>query len=217
MPRRRATLPTPCATSNLDRFKVVNDTCGHTAGDNMLREVATIIKDAVRDSDTAAASAETSSPCSSSDVRWKRRGKSPMTSCGRVDDYRFVWKDKIFNIGVSIGLVEIGRGGGSIEDLMNSADSACYVAKKQGGVHVHVYSAREEANARHSGEIHWLQKFAGRVARQQIRALLPTDRARAQLGVERPGLEVFVPHGDRERPARRAAGGIHPERPSAID
>jgi PleD family two-component response regulator len=50
-----------------------------------------------------------------------------------VDDYRFVWKDKIFNIGVSIGLVEIGRGGGSIEDLMNSADSACYVAKKQGG------------------------------------------------------------------------------------
>ena len=78
-----------------------------------------------------------------------------------VNDYRFVWKDKIFNIGVSIGLVEIGRGGGAIEDLMNSADSACYVAKKQGGVHVHVYSAREEANARHSGEIHWLQKLQG--------------------------------------------------------
>jgi EAL domain-containing protein (putative c-di-GMP-specific phosphodiesterase class I) len=78
-----------------------------------------------------------------------------------VAEYRFVWKDKIFNIGVSIGLVEIGQGGGAIEDLMNSADSACYVAKKQGGVHVHVYSAREEATARHSGEIHWLQKLQG--------------------------------------------------------
>jgi predicted signal transduction protein with EAL and GGDEF domain len=78
-----------------------------------------------------------------------------------VNDYRFVWKDKIFNVGVSIGLVEIGRDSGTIEDIINSADSACYVAKKQGGLHVHVYSAREEANARHSGEIQWLLKLQG--------------------------------------------------------
>jgi len=60
-----------------------------------------------------------------------------------VGDYRFVWKDKIFTIGVSVGIVEISRESGSLEDLVGAADSACYVAKRQGG-HVHVYSARDE-------------------------------------------------------------------------
>ena len=75
-----------------------------------------------------------------------------------VADYRFVWKDKIFNIGVSIGLVEVSRESGSIEDMIGAADSACYVAKKQGS-HVQVYSARDEAAARQRGEIHWLQQL----------------------------------------------------------
>jgi hypothetical protein len=109
-----------------------------------------------------------------------------------INDYRFVWKDKIFNIGVSIGLVEIGRGGGSIEDVMNSADSACYVAKKQGGVHVHVYSAREEATARHSGEIHWLQKLQSALRDNKFE-LYYQPIVPAHSTVERgPAIEVFV-------------------------
>jgi EAL domain-containing protein (putative c-di-GMP-specific phosphodiesterase class I) len=109
-----------------------------------------------------------------------------------VNDYRFVWKDKIFNIGVSIGLVEIGRGGAAIEDIMNSADSACYVAKKQGGLHVHVYSAREEASARHSGEIHWLQKLQGALRDNKFELYYqPIVHARVG-GLRGPALEVFV-------------------------
>ena len=95
---------------------------------------------------------------------------------------------------------------------MNSADSACYVAKKQGGVHVHVYSAREEANARHSRRDPLAAEAAGRAARQQIRAVLPAHRACAQRGLERPGARGVRAHGERERRARRAAGGIHPGR-----
>jgi EAL domain-containing protein (putative c-di-GMP-specific phosphodiesterase class I) len=119
-----------------------------------------------------------------------------------VSDYRFVWKDKIFNIGVSVGLVEIGRGGGAIEDLMNSADSACYVAKKQGGVHVHVYSAREEANARHSGEIHWLQKLQGALRDNKFE-LYYQPIVHAQVGGLRgPSIEVFVRmEGENGQPA----------------
>ena len=75
-----------------------------------------------------------------------------------VADYRFVWKDKIFNVGVSIGLVELSRESGSMEDLIGAADSACYVAKSQ-GTHVQVYSAQDEASARQRGEIHWLQRL----------------------------------------------------------
>ena len=177
---------------DLDRFKVVNDTCGHTAGDNMLREVATIIKDAVRDSDTAGRIGGDEFALLLVGCPLEKARQIADDVVRAVNDYRFVWKDKIFNIGVSIGLVEIGRGGGSIEDLMNSADSACYVAKKQGGVHVRVYSAREEANARHSGEIHWLQKLQGAL-RDNGFELYYQPIVHAHANVERgPALEVFV-------------------------
>jgi diguanylate cyclase (GGDEF)-like protein/PAS domain S-box-containing protein len=177
---------------DLDRFKVVNDTCGHTAGDNMLREVASIIKEAVRDSDTVGRIGGDEFALLLVGCPLEKARQIADDVVHSVAEYRFVWKDKIFNIGVSIGLVEIGRGGGAIEDLMNSADSACYVAKKQGGVHVHVYSAREEANARHSGEIHWLQKLQGALRDNKFE-LYYQPIVHAQIGgVRGPALEVFV-------------------------
>ncbi len=177
---------------DLDRFKVVNDTCGHTAGDNMLREVASIIKEAVRDSDTVGRIGGDEFALLLVGCPLEKARQIADDVVRSVAEYRFVWKDKIFNIGVSIGLVEIGQGGGAIEDLMNSADSACYVAKKQGGVHVHVYSAREEATARHSGEIHWLQKLQGALRDDKFE-LYYQPIAHARPGpVRGPALEVFV-------------------------
>jgi len=177
---------------DLDRFKVVNDTCGHTAGDNMLREVASLIKEAVRDSDTVGRIGGDEFALLLVGCPLEKARQIADDVVRSVNDYRFVWKDKIFNIGVSIGLVEIGRGGGAIEDIMNSADTACYVAKKQGGLHVHVYSAREEASARHSGEIHWLQKLQGALRDNKFELYYqPIVHARAD-GVRGPALEVFV-------------------------
>jgi diguanylate cyclase (GGDEF)-like protein/PAS domain S-box-containing protein len=177
---------------DLDRFKVVNDTCGHTAGDNMLREVASLIKEAVRDSDTVGRIGGDEFALLLVGCPLEKARQIADDVVRSVNDYRFVWKDKIFNIGVSIGLVEIGRDGGSIEDIMNSADSACYVAKKQGGLHVHVYSAREEASARHSGEIHWLQKLQGALRDNKFELFYqPIVHARAD-GLRGPALEVFV-------------------------
>jgi diguanylate cyclase (GGDEF)-like protein/PAS domain S-box-containing protein len=187
---------------DLDRFKVVNDTCGHTAGDNMLREVASIIKEAVRDSDTVGRIGGDEFALLLVGCPLEKARQIADDVVHSVSDYRFVWKDKIFNIGVSVGLVEIGRGGGAIEDLMNSADSACYVAKKQGGVHVHVYSAREEANARHSGEIHWLQKLQGALRDNKFELYYqPIVHAQAG-GLRGPSIEVFVRmEGENGQPA----------------
>ena len=177
---------------DLDRFKAVNDTCGHTAGDNMLREVASLIKEAVRDSDTVGRIGGDEFALLLVGCPLEKARQIADDVVRSVNEYRFVWKDKIFNIGVSIGLVEIGRGGGAIEDIMNSADSACYVAKKQGGLHVHVYSAREEASARHSGEIHWLQKLQGALRDSKFELYYqPIVHARAN-GQRGPAIEVFV-------------------------
>jgi diguanylate cyclase (GGDEF)-like protein/PAS domain S-box-containing protein len=177
---------------DLDHFKVVNDTCGHTAGDNMLREIASLIKETVRDSDTVGRIGGDEFALLLVGCPLEKARQIADNVVRSVNDYRFVWRDKIFNVGISIGLVEIGRDSGTIEDIMNSADSACYVAKKQGGLHVHVYSAREEANARHSGEIHWLLKLQGALRDNKFELYYqPIVHARAG-GMSGPALEVFV-------------------------
>lgn len=144
---------------DLDRFKVVNDSCGHMAGDNLLREVATMIRDQVRDSDSVARVGGDEFGMLLVGCPLKKARQIADDVCTAVRDYRFVWRDRIFNVGVSIGLVEISNESGTLEDLMSAADSACYVAKQKGRGRVHVYSARDEAVARQRGEILWLQRI----------------------------------------------------------
>ncbi len=175
---------------DLDRFKAVNDTCGHTAGDNMLREVARLIKDAVRDSDTVGRIGGDEFALLLVGCPLEKARQIADDVVRSVRDYRFVWRDKIFNIGVSVGLVEIGRDSGALEDLLSAADSACYVAKKQGAVHV--YSAREEANARHRGEIHWLQKLQGALRNDKFELFYQPIVHVREGGQGGPAFEVFV-------------------------
>jgi diguanylate cyclase (GGDEF)-like protein len=142
---------------DLDRFKAVNDSCGHMAGDNLLREVATLIRDQVRDSDFVARLGGDEFGTLLVGCPIDKAQQIAAHICNAIARYRFVWQDKIFNIRISIGLVEINGSSGSMQDLMSAADSACYVAKQRGRGQVHVYSARDEAVARECGDIQWLR------------------------------------------------------------
>ena len=144
---------------DLDRFKAVNDSCGHLAGDNMLREVAALIKEEVRDSDFVGRLGGDEFGALLIGCPIDKARQIAADICNAIAEYRFVWKDKIFNIGISIGLVEISHVSGSLQDVMSAADSACYVAKQQGRGKVHVYSARDEAVARERGDIQWLREL----------------------------------------------------------
>ncbi len=146
---------------DLDRFKIVNDTSGHLAGDSMLREVAKLLRDAVRDSDTVARLGGDEFGMLLVGCPLEKARQIADDVCRAVGEYRFAWRDRIFNIGISVGLVEISRESGTLEELLAAADTACYVAKKQGTGGVVVYSARDEALARHTGEIQWLQRLQG--------------------------------------------------------
>ena len=190
---------------DLDRFKVVNDTCGHMAGDTMLREVAALVKQAVRDSDTVGRLGGDEFGLLLVGCPLEKARQIADDVVRKVSEYRFVWKDKIFNIGVSVGLVEITRDSGEADEVMSAADSACYVAKKQGN-HVHVYSARDESVARHRGEIQWLQRLQTalkenrfELVAQPIVATAPAAQAQG------PALEVLLRLQDESVP-----GGISP-------
>lgn len=188
---------------DLDRFKVVNDSCGHMAGDTMLREVAALVKAAVRDSDTAGRLGGDEFGLLLTGCPLEKARQIADDVVRKVSEYRFVWKDKIFNIGVSVGLVEVSRESGVVDEIMSAADSACYVAKKQGN-HVHVYSARDESVARHRGEIQWLQRL--QTALKDNRFELMAQPIIATPGVTRgPALEVLLRLQDESIP-----GGISP-------
>ncbi|MFI4869190.1 MAG: EAL domain-containing protein [Steroidobacterales bacterium] len=176
---------------DLDRFKTVNDTSGHVAGDAMLRDVAKILRDAVRDSDTVARVGGDEFGLLLVGCPLEKARQIADDVCRAVNEFRFVWKDKIFNVGVSIGLVEIARDSGSMEEALAAADSACYVAKRQGG-HVSVYSARDEVFARETGEIQWLQTLQAALRDSRFELYCQPIVATFAANDEGPAMEVLV-------------------------
>ncbi|WP_076590981.1 EAL domain-containing protein [Herminiimonas arsenitoxidans] len=144
---------------DLDQFKIVNDTCGHSSGDELLRQITALLQPLVRDSDTLArlggdefgAFLENCTPESAVRIAEKLR----QTIC----DFHFVWQDKIFPIGVSIGLVNFNSNALSLPDLLSAADTACYVAKDTGRNRVHIYRAEDHQPAVKQGEIKWNERI----------------------------------------------------------
>jgi diguanylate cyclase (GGDEF)-like protein/PAS domain S-box-containing protein len=177
---------------DLDRFKAVNDSCGHLAGDNMLREVATLIKDQVRDSDFVGRLGGDEFGALLIGCPIDKARQIATDICNAVADYRFVWKDKIFNIGISIGLVEISHISGTVQDLMSAADSACYVAKQEGRGKVHIYSARDEAVARERGDIRWLRELQVALNENTFELAVQPIIAMSRGADSGPALEVLI-------------------------
>jgi diguanylate cyclase (GGDEF)-like protein/PAS domain S-box-containing protein len=177
---------------DLDRFKIVNDTSGHLAGDSMLREVAKLLREAVRDSDTVARLGGDEFGMLLVGCPLDKARQIADDVCRSIAAYRFVWHDRVFNIGVSIGLIEIGREAGSTEQLLAAADSACYVAKKEGAGRVSVYSARDEALARSTGEIQWLQKLQGALKEERFALYYQPIVSAYGNDTEGPSMEVLL-------------------------
>ncbi len=177
---------------DLDRFKAVNDSCGHLAGDNLLREVATLIKDQVRDSDFVGRLGGDEFGTLLVGCPIDKARQIAADICAAVGDYRFVWKDKIFNIGISIGLVEISHSSGSLQDVLSAADSACYVAKQRGRGQVHVYSARDEAIARERGDIQWLRQMQAALHEDLFELAVQPIIATAGAAETGPAVEVLL-------------------------
>jgi len=124
---------------DLDSFKAVNDTCGHNAGDELLRQLTTIMLTRMRGSDTLArlGGDEFGALLDSCPLEQAVRIANAMRET--VREFRFVWEDKTFSVGVSIGLVPITAESGDINKVLAAADACCYEAKKQGRDRVQVY------------------------------------------------------------------------------
>ncbi len=177
---------------DLDRFKTVNDTCGHIAGDNLLREIAALLKRRIRDSDTVARVGGDEFAMLLAGCPLDKARQISEDVCQAVGDYHFAWQDQIFDIGVSIGLVEVGQESGSAESVLSAADSACYLAKQQGRGRIHVYSTRDEVLARERGEIQWLQRLQRALKENLFELYVQPIVAVAGSGQRGPAAEVLL-------------------------
>jgi diguanylate cyclase (GGDEF)-like protein/PAS domain S-box-containing protein len=144
---------------DLDQFKVVNDTCGHGAGDELLRQLSQLLRQRVRSSDTLA-----------------RLGGDEfgilLTGCSLeiataivghflslIQGFRFVWHGNAFMIGASIGIVIIDADSGDLNSILGAADAACYAAKSKGRNRIHVYQPDDDELTEQRSERHLVSQI----------------------------------------------------------
>ncbi len=144
---------------DLDQFKVVNDTCGHAAGDQLLRQLATRLHERMRKRDTIARLGGDEFGLLLEDCPPEQAARIANAIVQSVRDYRFTWEGKTFAIGVSIGLVSIDQTSGSSASVLSAADAACYAAKERGRNRVHVYHPNDAEVARRHGEMQWVSRL----------------------------------------------------------
>lgn len=144
---------------DLDHFKAVNDSCGHSAGDLLLKEVANIMKNCVRSSDLVARVGGDEFAIILSICDTEKSMKIAKKICKSLSDFRFYHDGKIFRIGSSIGLVMINSSWESEAKLIEAADKACYQAKRAGKNRVHLYFDEVHTVDAGSGEIQWASRI----------------------------------------------------------
>lgn len=144
---------------DLDQFKVVNDTCGHLAGDELLKQLATLLQSCIRENDTLArlGGDEFGILLHGCQLDNARLIAEKLQSA--VREFHFVWENRNFDIGVSIGLVPVTNNIRDFAELLRAADSACYAAKDEGRNRIHVYMPGDAIIAQRQGEMQWVHRL----------------------------------------------------------
>lgn len=164
---------------DLDRFKVVNDTSGHSAGDSVLRQVARLLGPHVSADDTLARLDGDEFGILFEDCELDQAIAAAEGMVEAVKRFRFQWDDTTFEIGASIGLVPLTAECQSVAEAMSFSDAACYLAKEKGGNRVHVYQADDDALVKRRGELHWVHRITNAYSENRFvlfaQEILPLD------------------------------------------
>jgi|GEM_PF-383716 len=144
---------------DLDQFKVVNDTCGHIAGDELLKQIAARLQLALREADILARLGGDEFGVLLAGCSMAKAEEIAENLRQAIKHLRFVWENKVFDIGVSIGLVAITDEASCLADVLKAADAACYMAKDLGRNHIHIYQHDDKDLAQRYGEMQWVSKI----------------------------------------------------------
>jgi diguanylate cyclase (GGDEF)-like protein/PAS domain S-box-containing protein len=184
---------------DLDQFKVVNDTCGHAAGDSLLIRIAELLSSRTRASDTLARLGGDEFGLLLEGCSLDRAELICADLLAAVQDFRFHWQGKVFTVGVSIGVAIVEADNTAIENL-GAADTACYWAKEKGRNRTCVYRRGDGALEARRQQVGWIARIQAALAedrfvlyQQQYLALAPAAEGSTHLEVL---LRMVDEHGD---------------------
>lgn len=144
---------------DLDQFKVVNDTCGHVAGDALLRRLSAMLQHKIREGDTLARLGGDEFGLLIEDCSLDDSERIANQLKEQIQEFHYEWNDTVFRVGASIGLVPINKNSLTVELIMSAADTACYAAKDTGRNRVHVYKPDDAEMVTRYGEMQWVAKI----------------------------------------------------------
>jgi diguanylate cyclase (GGDEF)-like protein len=144
---------------DLDQFKIINDTSGHVAGDELLKRLGRVLAQQVRTQDTLARLGGDEFGVLLEDCSMHVAERVANALRRTIEDFRFVWEKQVFSIGVSIGVVPIQGPGQTVSSILSAADAACYAAKDLGRNRIHIYHEGDVELARRHGEMRWVTRI----------------------------------------------------------
>ena len=144
---------------DLDQFKIVNDTSGHIAGDELLRQISSLLGKPLRESDTLARLGGDEFGVLLENCSLEKAANIAESLRALIGGFRFVWQEQTFDIGASVGVVPINAKSDSFEQIMSAADMACYAAKDGGRDRVHIAHENDVELEQRKGELRWLPRL----------------------------------------------------------
>ncbi len=144
---------------DLDQFKIINDTSGHEAGDELLRQLAIVLHDPIRELDTLSRLGGDEFGVLLLNCSIEHATEAAERLLKAIKDFRFVWRDKTFSIGASIGLVMLSNRNQTSSDVLRLADMACYAAKDKGRNRIHIYREDDNELLKRHGEMEWVTRI----------------------------------------------------------
>jgi diguanylate cyclase (GGDEF)-like protein/PAS domain S-box-containing protein len=144
---------------DIDQFKLVNDTCSHAAGDNLLRDVAGLLQGCLRDSDVLGRLGGDEFGVLLRNCSLDGAEEIAANMLSMIRATRFESCERTFEISASIGIATIDNGSGSMTEVMKAADLACYAAKDAGRSGIHVFQASDSELARRHDEMQWVSRL----------------------------------------------------------
>jgi diguanylate cyclase (GGDEF)-like protein len=174
---------------DLDQFKIVNDTCGHSVGDKALQQVSKLLDQIIRNRDTLARLGGDEFGVILEHCTTEQAIRVSETICQQMDEFRFAHETHRFRIGASVGLVSIDKRWNTTSALMQAADKSCYAAKDAGRNRVHIWSETDLAMRTRHGEMQWTTRIES--ALDEKRFELYAQRL-SDLGSESTGIHAEV-------------------------
>jgi len=144
---------------DLDQFKLVNDTCGHKAGDAMLKQLAGLLDGCIRDSDTLARLGGDEFGVLLEGCPLAKAEQIGGELLEALRTFRFHWQDKVFTIGASIGVAAIEPDGPDADAVLAAADAACYIAKDKGRNGLWVHHRNDAEVSKRRGQMQWVNRI----------------------------------------------------------